>query len=332
MELKLGLNILIGGNFGSEGKGVVASYLANLPGLSITVTNRGPNSGSTFYYKENRYITRQLTVSGITAELPIYLCAGSVINLGILLDEIKEFDVSHRLIIHPNATIISNDDIAQELDTNSIAYRISSTQNGVGQALAQKANRTAKIASAIPELSQYIGKVDASKHISLMEVPQGIGLSLNSGFYPYVTSRNVSVAQALSDAEVNPKYLGKVICVIRSFPIRVSNLPDCYSGNFYPDSTEIKFSDINQPEEYTTCTNRPRRIATFSYKQYKDMLASVCPDYIVLNFTNYCTSSQLAELLQLQSITHICKGPYKEDIIKIGSMIKKNEEVPRWDN
>ncbi len=148
-----------------------------------------------------------------------------------------------------------------------------------------------------------------------MEVPQGYSLSLNSKFYPYCTSRDISVSSALSDLEVHPFYLGKTIVSIRTYPIRVGNLPHGYSGDFYSDSIETSWEKIGVPVEYTTNTKRVRRVATFSLYQYQDMLKVMLPDYVFLNFCNYLNEGALNELLcHLPEVTHLGFGPKVENI------------------
>ncbi|MCP4394333.1 MAG: hypothetical protein GY804_08750 [Alphaproteobacteria bacterium] len=133
--------------------------------------------------------------------------------------------------------------------------------------------------------------------------------------------REITIPSAMSDAQVHPKYLGKVISVIRSYPIRVGNIKDSsgneigWSGPFYKDSKEISWGDINVPPEITTVTGRPRRICTFSMSGYRNMLTTLLPDYIVLNFANYLSKKQLKELLsKCPEITHIGLGPRTGDV------------------
>ncbi|MGD9581162.1 MAG: adenylosuccinate synthetase [Vampirovibrionia bacterium] len=151
--------------------------------------------------------------------------------------------------------------------------------------------------------------------VALMEVPQGLELSLDSRHYPYVTSRNIDISSALSNAMVHPYYLGKVAVIIRTLPIRVGNIINKdniiigESGPVYEDMSELSWDDIGINPEKTTVTNRNRRIFSFSMRQYKYMLNRLRPDYILLNFANYLNNIQLKTLLELTpEITHIGFG------------------------
>ena len=83
------LNIIIDGQFGSTGKGVLSSYVAANNHIDLAITNGSPNAGHTFYYNNKKYIVKHLPVSAvINKRSTIYLCAGSIINPDILLKEI----------------------------------------------------------------------------------------------------------------------------------------------------------------------------------------------------------------------------------------------------
>ena len=323
LELSKGkLNILIDGQFGSTGKGLFSEYVVQNSNIDIAITNAGPNAGHTFTYNGNKAVTKSLPVSGIlNTDSIIYISRGAVIYVPLLMKELEFFNVElDRLYIHPETTVICDEDIAAERDLTSSFNLISSTQNGVGNALARKIKRATKVAKDYKELSMFIMDYPLEYSFSkgataLIEVPQGLGLSLNSKFYPYCTSRDINVASALNDCDLHPSYLGKVVSCIRTFPIRVGNLPGSYSGDFYGDSVETTWEELNLPIEYTTNTHRVRRVATFSYRQYSDMLRKLKPDYIFLNFCNYLDSQSLNRmLLWLPEVTHLGFGATIENI------------------
>lgn len=332
MKLTQGkLSIIIDGQFGSTGKGLLASYVAMLNHIDIGITNASANAGHTFYYNNKKHILKQLPVSAIISDRStIYLCAGAIINPSILLKEITQYQIdTDRIAIHPRCAVITDSDIECESLPESATTKLSSTQSGVGSALARKINRTATLAGDIPELASMIKELDIQYLLdrgctALMEVPQGFDLSLSSGLsYPHCTSREITVSAAMADAQVHPSYLGKVIACLRTYPIRVGNITNHngveigYSGPFYSDSREVSWEDIGVKPEYTTVTGRVRRVATFSMLQYKRMLSTIRPDYIFLNFANYLSKSDLLELLvKLPEVTHLGFGPTHNDIIE----------------
>ena len=319
------LNILLGGCIGSEGKGLLASYIGWFNHVDIAISSAAPNSGHVYYIGDTKHITRQLPISGIlNKRSTIYLCAGAIIDPNVLLEEMNTHDISpDRVCIHPRAAIITDDD---KLLENSTVKSIASTQKGVGAALVRKINRTAQLARDCNRLSHMVKELDINMYLeegctALMEVAQGFDLSINSGIsYPYCTSRECTVEMAMSDAMVHPSLLGKVFVVIRTYPIRVGNIIEDgkmvgYSGPFADDSKELNWEDLSVPVEYTTNTNRIRRIATFSFDRYKKMIGRLRPDYVLLNFVNYMDNDKVDILLeQLPEVTHLGHGRRIEDI------------------
>ena len=158
-----------------------------------------------------------------------------------------------------------------------------------------------------------------------MEVPQGFSLSVNHGFYPYTTSRNVTVAAALNDLGVHPSYLGSVHMSLRTYPIRVGNIvvdgqEIGNSGPFYPDSVELQWEDLGQTPERTTVTQRIRRIATFSLIQYKAALRVNKPDFVFLNFANYYKDEadareQLDHIQQIRPVDFVGIGATNQNVL-----------------
>ena len=238
------------------------------------------------------------------------------------------------MYIHPRAAVIEQQDIDAEQEGS--VKKIASTQSGVGSALVRKINRSAKLARDNPLLRSMARELNINHFLrgrktAVMEVPQGFDLSINSGLsYPHCTSREITIPAALADAQVHPDNLGMVIVCIRTYPIRVGHIVEDGkmvgdSGPFYSDSTETSWENIGVEEERTTCTNRIRRVATFSMKQYKRMLKAFKPDYILLNFTNYLSERELSELLsKLPEVTHVSCGPKIEDVKPVKGLMYKN--------
>lgn len=307
--IKSHLNITLDGQFGSTGKGLFNDFIAKQEEnqVDIAISNAAPNAGHTFVDEHGiKKTVFHLPVSGVLQpNSQIYMCAGSIIDPDLLAQEISDFGIDPaRVAIHPRACILLPEHKEREALNDSGATAIASTRKGVGAALADKIARIAGPRTAL----QYYGEGSMVKELDLlkemgsgrktclMEVPQGFGLSLNYGrSYPQCTSRDLTVAQALNDAGVHPIYLGAVGLCLRSYPIRVGNIVEegkeiGNSGPFFPDSDEKTWEDMGQTPELTTVTKRVRRIATFSYLQYKQALQTLRPNTVFLNFCNYFQS------------------------------------------
>src|SRR5687767_7333682 len=116
-----GSYVLVDGQFGSTGKGVIAAALAEhfYDRVDLVISNAGPNSGHTSVHDKELIILKQLPTFGVIAgkmgrrNLPVYLSGGAVIDPAILVKELDEFS-GVKLFVHPNAAII--DDYARKID------------------------------------------------------------------------------------------------------------------------------------------------------------------------------------------------------------------------
>lgn len=325
------VSVIIDGQFGSTGKGLVASRIAFDNHYDIAVASLSPNAGHTFYDADmKKHVTKLLPVTGIMDKrCQIYISADAVIDPKILLKEIEEFDIDpSRIAIHPRTAIITEKEKQTEQDPNGVKT-IASTQSGTGAARSAKIMRYGILAENYEPLKKYVHKLDLSYYLdngcsAIVETGQGVDLGINHGLaYPFCTSRDPSQSYVLGELGLHPKYFGKSIAVFRTFPIRVGNIVENgkevgYSGPFWDDSKEITFSDLNVPDERTTVTKRIRRIATFSMKQYCHTLRLLQPDYILLNFVNYYKSDferlKIRFPKQVRKPTHMGYGPRPQDI------------------
>ena len=314
------LNITIDGQFGSTGKGVLNAYLGKHNDVNLAISNAAPNAGHTFDVGQGKKVAFHLPISGIlNYNSLIYLCAGAIIEPEVLYQEMETFDCQGRVYIHPRAMVLLPHHGKIEKMEGSGTEKLASTQKGVGAALADKIMRRDGVVLAKDFFpAEMVKDINVHDHLLrqemvLMEVPQGYGLSVNHGFsYPHCTSRDITIGSALNDAGVHPSLLGKVVASLRTYPIRVGNIVDengneiGNSGPFWPDSDERDWKEFGLEPEYTTVTKRMRRIATFSFMQYQDMLNKLKPDAVFLNFVNYFDKEwQLKELTTRMNIAEI---------------------------
>lgn len=292
---------VLGGQFGSEGKGAAIAWLAMTLAkrgrkYDIITTNAGSQAGHTCVLKGTKYVTRHLPTAPLAvpaaSNLPVvYINAGSIIDPDVFEQEYEQLnyaDVCAGLFIHPNAAVITKDCIAAEQPDESVQARIGSTRKGVGEAIARKVQRCGVIARDHPFLKKFVRRIDLNARLNagssvLMEIPQGYGLSLNGKFYPHSTSRDCTVMQALSDAHIHPHFIGRTLLVLRTFPIRVGGP----SGGCYPDQKETDWETVGAEPEITTVTKRVRRVFTWSQQQVIEAMAANRPDAVFLSHCDY---------------------------------------------
>jgi adenylosuccinate synthase len=296
----VGLHILAGGQYGSEGKGLLASWLAkravedNIP-FNGVITSAGPNSGHTSYFAGEKIVLKQLPTFAVHMALrginiPVYFSAGSIIDAEVLVAEHRMFP-NIPVYIHPCAAVILEKDKVEERDASSSIFAIAGTRSGTGAAISRKVRRdpSAIYYNHSHRLFPYYENiVDLEYHPYFMEISQGFSLGLNEAkFYPYVTSRECTFMQGMADARLPPTYYKRGYLCFRTYPIRVGNADGFSSGDWYTDQREITWEDIDQPAELTTVTKRVRRVATFSWNQFKDSVIANDPTHVFLNYMNY---------------------------------------------
>jgi adenylosuccinate synthase len=308
------VDVIIGGAYGSEGKGHIASYLAREYDFLVRVG--GPNAGHQVYERPNPYTHHQLPSGTRQTEARLIIAPGAVVEVGSLVKEINQCDVSvDRLSIDPRAMVIEKRDV--EFEEKTLKLWIGSTAQGVGAATARRIMRGSLepglrpasklspvlLAGDVPELQPWIKDTRevlddaffAGRRV-LVEGTQGAGLSLYHGEYPHVTSRDTTVAGCLSEAGIAPSRLRKIVMVCRTYPIRVQN-PDQRGTTSGPMAGELKWEEIAarsgqsadelKERERTSTTRRQRRVMEFDWTLLRRAASLNGPTDIALTFADY---------------------------------------------
>ena len=296
------VDVLVGGEYGSEGKGQVSAYLA--PEYDFLVRVGGPNAGHQVYEQPQPYTFHLLPSGTRNCAAGLILGPGAVLSIQTLMREIHDCRISpERLSIDPQAMIIEAEDI--ELERAVLEKAIGSTAQGVGAATARKVLRSAatkpvRLARDMDELSPYLREAQvvlerafARGQRVFLEGTQGTGLSLHHGKYPFVTSRDTTVGGCLAEAGIAPSRVRRIIAVCRTYPIRVLN-PGGDSG---PIGTELTWEEIAHRsgieldeltrQERTSTTKRPRRVAEFDWTLLRRAASLNGPSDIALTFADY---------------------------------------------
>lgn len=293
------VSIIVGGQYGSEGKGKVAYEWAKKMHAVAAVRVGGTNSGHTVCIGKKEYIFCNLPTASLLEGTNVVLPAGSYIDLDILRYEIELSKIERKLIkIDPNAVIIQSG--YKELEKQSrLRETIGSTLSGTGAAVMARVCRNRQnpvvMAKDVEELKEFLtdtksylrGLLNEGKEI-VIEGTQGFGLSnYHAKTYPYVTSRDTTAAAFLSEVGLSPFDVGHVVMVIRSYPIRVA-------GDSGPLTSEISWETVTQESgadediiERTSVTRNVRRVARFSPEIVCESLLTNRPDIVVLNHVDY---------------------------------------------
>lgn len=297
------VDVLVGGLYGSEGKGNIAYFLA--PEYDLLMRVGGPNAGHKVYLPSGDVFTHVQLPSGTRAgNARLLLGPGSVINVDILKTEIADCRLeADRLRIDPQALIIEREDI--EAEKKTLEKAIGSTAQGVGAATARRIWRGKRggvqLAKDIKDLRPYIQ--DAAEVLEAayargericLEGTQGTGLSLYHGPYPYVTSRDTTASGIMSQAGIGPRFVRRVLMVCRTFPIRVKSPKGSTSG---PLTRELTWEAVEtragfdagdlSDVEIGSRSKKLRRVGEFEWDLLRRAALLNSPTDIALTFADY---------------------------------------------
>ena len=298
------VSVVVGGQFGSEGKGKTALEIVRRDRtVAAAIRVGGTNSGHTGLSSTGRrYALRQLPAASIDRSVKVILPPGSYIDIGVFKEEAERLELGpDQIAVSFMARIITDEHKSWERDAD-LGRAIGSTQSGTGAAvMAMTARGTSKFplqsvqAEEVPELQPYLKDtgsevrelLDAGKRV-VIEGTQGFGLSLlHGGFWPKATSRDTTAAAFLAEAGLSPLDVDDVTLVIRCHPIRVAGdsgpLPGQTSWEHIAAEAGIK-DDIR---ELTTVTSRLRRVGRFDPEIVRLAIQANQPTRIVLNHLDY---------------------------------------------
>ena len=290
------VTVVVGGQYGSEGKGKICAHLALTGTVDYMVRCGGPNSGHTVDVRGKRYELKQVPAGFVNADTRLLIAPGALVNPKIFLDEVKLCGLDPtRLGIDENAGVIEESDIVQERDLD-LRGRLGSTGSGVGSAVSRRVlrDRDFRLAKDHPALAPFATSVrrELSSAIRsdsniVVEGTQGFGLSLyHAHEWPYRTSRDTTAHSFLGEVGIGIRDF-EVIMAVRTFPIRVAG-----DSGFLEH--EVSWQDVTalsgypySVAEYTTTTKRLRRVGCFDWGVVEEAVASNSPSRIALHGADY---------------------------------------------
>jgi adenylosuccinate synthase len=232
--------IVEGGQYGSEGKGQIAAFIARRDRVAWAVRTGSINAGHTVYYGGRRCVMQLIPTAWVVPGVKLALGAGCYIEPEVLQREIELIhkvsgeDIRPRLYVDCRCTWFG----AAERVTSQAANRhhaMGATGKGCSEAIVTKmrdrgdpdpeSRLFSRCLSAeglqLADTSRLLHETLAGGEPVLLEGTQGSLLDFNLGPYPYVTSRMTTAAAWLAEAGLPPVDVHTVL-VLRSHPIRVA--------------------------------------------------------------------------------------------------------------
>lgn len=295
--------VVVGGQYGSEGKGKIAAAITVREEIDICVRCGGPNSGHCFVDDSGELrALRQIPTGYIRPQARLLIPTGGLIDLEILKRELDSLGLGpDRVGIDRQAMVIEQIDRDKEAELG-LRQRLSSTLCGVGSAVSRRILRGDDVRLAADAVSNFgwlkpyltdaaaeINEgVDRGKKV-LVEGTQGFGLSLyHSAVYPKTTSRDTSAAGCISECGISPRLVTDIVMVLRTFPIRVAGQQ---AG---PMFEEIDWETVQRESgyptplaEFTTVTGKLRRVARFDFDLARRAIEVNRPTLLAVNFLDY---------------------------------------------
>jgi adenylosuccinate synthase len=299
------VDVIFGGQYGSEGKGVIAAFLAT--DYDVHVRVGAPNAGHSFLGPDRELWKMQTVPCGwVNPKAVLIIGRGGLIDPRIMRAEVEaiariDSTIYARLYVDAKCGVLDSQFHRQEGGVDGEMHkRIGSTGEGVGPAREARISRDpsrfrlySDLSIEDPWFAQFqmentpfvINQLRLNANRVLLEGAQGQGLSLIHGPWPFCTSTDPGPAQLCADVGIPPTELGRVIACMRTFPIRVA-------GNSGPLPNETTWEAMSQRlgksiEERTTVTKKIRRVAFWD-----DNVADMCriihrPTDIALTFMDY---------------------------------------------
>jgi adenylosuccinate synthase len=281
--------VVIGAQWGDEGKGKIVDYLANEAQIIVRFSG-GANAGHTIVIGDEEYALHLIPSGILYPDKFVVLGAGMVIDPKALFSELdmlksRGINTDGRVFISDRAHLVLPRYI--EIDRERDAARkkpIGTTGRGIGITYSMKSDRdgirladltwkekiddlekadrdflspyTEKLLSMTVDLASFIQHRKNAQ--ILFEGAQGALLDLDSGTYPYVSSGMSNAAGAAVGGCVGPRALDKVLGVFKAYSTRVGNGP--FPSEFDGDSEDELCRFVRDTgREYGVTTGRPRR-------------------------------------------------------------------------
>tara|TARA_B100001029_G_scaffold50877_1_gene40662 strand:- start:3347 stop:4459 length:1113 start_codon:yes stop_codon:yes gene_type:complete len=280
-------DVIIGGQWGDEGKGKIVDLLASK--YSAVVRFSGGNNAGHTVINDLGEFKLHLIPSGILHDnVTCIIGNGCVIDPKVLIYEIDKLRASgikvssKNLVISDKAHIILPRHIEKDSEQEKARgnLKIGTTGRGIGPAYMDKVARSGYRMGSIaewPEWEEKLGShitstqkllrdlLDHDENV-LLEGAQGALLDIDHGSYPFVTSSNSTIGGALTGTGLVPSDIRDTIGIFKAYATRVGEGP--FPSEIQKSNPVAKHL-LEKGHEFGTTTGRERRCGWFDIESAK---------------------------------------------------------------
>jgi adenylosuccinate synthase len=258
--------VIQGGQWGSEGKGMVAEALGHIRGVDFAVRTGAVNAGHTIVHDGKVYKMQQLPVGWTNPDTRLVLGPGAFIHPEILKRECDEieadgFRVRNRLFIDRGAGLHLPTHTMRSAESGR-HHKIGATGKGCSEAIVDKIrNRGSGYVNFkdyshtdnwnICDTVRVLNDAYDNGCQILLEGTQGSALDLYLGPYPYTTHKQCNAATWIAEAGLSPSLRYEVVLCLRTFPIRVAGnsgpMPSEISWPILARMINLKLAEVGMP-------------------------------------------------------------------------------------
>jgi adenylosuccinate synthase len=352
--------VIIGAQWGDEGKGKIVDYLAHEAGIVVRFSG-GANAGHTIVLSGTKYALHLVPSGILYPDKTVILGSGMVVDPEALFAELgdlaaKGIDWEGRVLVSDRAHLVlpSYKSLDKEIDAKRIKP-IGTTGRGIGVAYSFKASRDGirladiddpdRLANLSDEDKAFLDKwrgsllpmaVDAGAYLyrhknvwTLFEGAQGALLDIDTGSYPFVSSGMSCAAGAAAQGGIGLRRVDRILGVFKAYTTRVGNGP--FPTEFADDSPGSLSNFIRTTgNEYGVTTGRPRRWGYLDLValRYACIVNSI--DRLVMTHIDVYDSLPEFEACVAYKINGKVVEDFPASVRQLGSAVPVLKKFPGW--
>jgi len=263
--------VVVGAQWGDEGKGKVVDYLAGSFDYIARVAG-GHNAGHTVIIGKDRYVLQLIPCGILRPKRQAVIGTGTVVDPAALVAEIATLskagiDVKGRLHVSNRAHLIFpyHRELDKAAESARGANKVVAEKNRLAKGaygadidFSHEVDETLKLGERIREYicdtAELLNRaLDAGKSV-LFEGAQGTMLDIDHGTYPYVTSSSATSGGAATGVGVPPTKIKHVLGISKAYTTRVGG------GPFPTEMPDLDAKEVRERgKEFGAVTGRPRR-------------------------------------------------------------------------